>query len=177
MTADTPKPPVAPDTLEDFMAQALAMELEAQQRYAELADSMEVHNNREVAELFRKMSLIEGKHATQIQAEMGWKDVPSYAKAPAWEGFEPAETIAHDEVHYLMQPYHALRLALGAEQRAEAFYGHLASVAKVESVKRAALDMQKEEREHVALIKAWMAKAPPPENGWDEDPDPPRYDE
>jgi rubrerythrin len=182
MTDATPRDPAAqlpaaPDTLEDFMAQALAMELEAEARYAELADSMEVHNNREVAELFRKMSLIEGKHAAQIKAEMGWTEVPKTAKAPAWQGFEPAESITHDEVHYLMQPYHALRLALGAEQRAEAFFGHLASVARVDSVRRAALDLQKEEREHVALIRAWMAKTPQPDNNWDEDPDPPRYDE
>ena len=55
------------------MAQALAMEIEAAQRYAEFADAMEMHNNREVAALFRKMADIEGKHATQIMAEMGWK--------------------------------------------------------------------------------------------------------
>ena len=46
----------APHTLEDFMAQALAMEREAVERYTEFADAMEVHNNREVAAMFRTMA-------------------------------------------------------------------------------------------------------------------------
>ncbi len=61
----------------EFMAQALAMEIEAAERYAEFADAMETHNNLEVAALFRKMADIEGKHATQIMAEMGWKEPPA----------------------------------------------------------------------------------------------------
>ena len=169
--------PVVPATLEEFMAQALAMEIEAQQRYGELADSMEVHNNREVAELFRKMSVIEGKHAAQIQAEMGWTEVPANAKAPPWQGFEAAESIPIDELHYLMTPYHALELALAAEQRAESFFSHLVNLATVDSVRKAALELQEEEREHVELIKAWMAKVPQPDKNWAVDPDPPRYDE
>ena len=60
----------AAHTLEEFMAQALAMEREAVQRYSEFADAMEMHNNREVAKLFRTMAQYEGKHADQIMAEM-----------------------------------------------------------------------------------------------------------
>ncbi|MCX8113554.1 MAG: ferritin family protein [Burkholderiaceae bacterium] len=165
-----------PQTLEAFMAQALAMEHEAMQRYAELADAMETHNNREVAELFRKMSAIENRHAAQIMAEMGWKEPPP-ASAPAWEGFEAAETIAPDDVHYLMRPWHALQLALRAEERAERFFGRLAQAATVDSVRKAALELQQEEREHVELVRAWLAKVPQPEPDWAVDPDPPRYDE
>ena len=58
------------------------MEMEAQQRYGELADMMEVHNNPEVMTLFRKMSVIEGKHAKQIMEEMGWTEAPANAVAP-----------------------------------------------------------------------------------------------
>ena len=87
------------------MAQALAMEIEAAQRYTEFADAMETHNNREVAALFRKMADIEGKHAQQIMAEMGWTTMP--APRPArrrGRRFEAPETTPGDEVHYLMQP-------------------------------------------------------------------------
>jgi len=166
----------APRTLEEFMAQALAMEHEAAARYAEFADAMEMHNNREVAELFRKMATIEGKHAAQIMAEMGWTQPPASTVSMAWEGFEAAETIAVDDVHYLMQPWHALQLALAAEERAERFFAHLAGVATTPSVRKAALELHEEEREHVALIKAWMKKVPKPERDWAIDPDPPRYD-
>lgn len=166
-----------PQTLEAFMAQALAMEFEAMQRYADLADAMEMHNNREVAELFRKMSAIESKHAAQIMAEMGWKEPPPLAAAPAWEGYESAEAVAIDDVHYLMRPWHALQLALRAEERAERFFAALAKAAKVESVRKAALELQQEEHEHVELVRAWLAKVPHPEPDWAVDPDPPRYDE
>ena len=54
-----------------------AMEREAVERYTEFADAMEMHNNREVAAMFRTMAGYEGKHAEQIMAEMGWKQTPS----------------------------------------------------------------------------------------------------
>ncbi len=165
-----------PGSLDDFMQQALQMELDASARYAEFADAMETHNNREVAALFRKMAEIEGKHASQIMAEMGWKEAPAPASArPAWEGFEAPETVPIDEVHYLMQPFHALTLALESEERAERFFARIADAASVESVRKAALGLQQEEREHVELIRAWLAKTPKPDRNWADDPDPPRY--
>jgi rubrerythrin len=166
----------APRTVTEFMALALVMETEAAQRYAEFADAMEMHNNRDVAALFRRMAEIEGKHAAQIMAEMGWKEAPPLpAGTPTWEGFEAPETTPGDEVHYLMQPYHALQLALQNEERAERFFARLARAATVASVRKAALELQAEEREHVELVKAWMGKVPKPDADWANDPDPPSY--
>ena len=107
------------------------MEIEAAQRYAEFADAMETHNNLEVAALFRKMADIEGKHA---DADHGGDGLDRRCRAPraaaaSWEGFEAPETAPGDEVHYLMQPYHALELALANEQRAERFFARLARAA------------------------------------------------
>jgi rubrerythrin len=166
----------APRTLEEFMTQALVMEVEAGQRYAELADAMETHNNREVAVLFRKMATIEGKHAQQIMDGMGWTTLPGPRPGILFrEGFEAPETTPGDEVHYLMQPYHALELALANEQRAERFFGQLARAATTASVRKAALELQAEEREHVELVRAWMKKLPKPDADWANDPDPPVY--
>lgn len=175
MSADKAAAP-APRTLDAFMAQALAMEREAVERYTEFADAMEMHNNREVAALFRTMAQYEAKHAEQIMAEMGWKTAPEPATgAFEWPGFEAPETVPIDEVHYLMQPWHALQLALAAEQRAEAFFGELARAATDDAVRRAALELQAEEHEHVELVRAWIAKVPVPDRDWATDPDPPRY--
>jgi rubrerythrin len=165
-----------PKTLEEFMAQALAMEQEAVQRYTEFADAMEMHNNTEVAALFRTMAGYEGKHAQEILAQMGWTE----ATAPlvsnlGWAGFEAPEAVPLDEVHYLMQPWHALQLALAAELRAEAFFGQLAEAAESQPVRQAAAKMQHEEAEHVILVRAWLEKVPEPEGDWADDPDPPRY--
>jgi rubrerythrin len=163
-------------SLAGFMAQALAMEREAVERYTEFADAMEMHNNREVAAMFRTMANYEGKHAVQIMAEMGWTEDPEPpAGGFGWPDLEAPETVPIDEVHYLMQPWHALQLALAAEQRAAVFFGRLAAAATSESVRRAALELQAEEQEHVELVRAWMAKVPPPDGDWAIDPDPPRY--
>jgi rubrerythrin len=106
---------------------------------------------------------------------MGWKEPPPYVAPPAFEGFESAEQVPIDEVHYLMRPWHALQLALAAEQRAEAFFGQLAAMTTNEAVRAAALELQAEEAEHVGLVKAWMVKVPQPDHDWSDDPDPPRY--
>ena len=167
---------VAPRTLDEFMMQALVMEIEAAQRYTDFADAMETHNNLEVAALFRKMAEIEGKHAQQIMTEMGWTTKPGPRPGPHfWTAFEAPETAPADEVHYLMQPYHALQLALANERRAERFFAQLARAATTASVKKAARELQAEEREHVLLVRAWMKRVRKPDADWANDPDPPVY--
>jgi rubrerythrin len=166
----------APQTLPEFMAQALAMEREAVDRYTQFADALEMHNNQEVAALFRTMAGYEAKHAERIMAEMGWTEAPVVPPHVHYgPGMEDPETAPFDEVHYLMQPWHALQLALAAEKRAQAFFAVLARLATNEPVRRAAQELQAEEAGHVALIQEWIAKVPPPDPDWAMDPDPPRY--
>jgi rubrerythrin len=45
----------------------------------------------------------------------------------------------------------------------------------VASIRKAARTLQAEERAHVALVEAWLAKVSKPDADWAEDPDPPRY--
>ena len=117
-----------PVTLEDFMRQAYALEREAVERYTDFADAMEVHNNRGGRGNVRTMAGYEAKHAAQIMAEMGWTQPRRRRRAAsAEEASESPEAVPIDDVHYLMQPWHALQLALAAEQRAEAFFGALAA--------------------------------------------------
>ena len=165
---------VTPRTLAELMAVALEMESEAAQRYAEFADAMETHNNPEVAALFRKMANIETGHAQAIMSEMGWREPPP-SRGFGAAVYEGPETPRLEDAHYLMQPYHALTIALACEERAERFYAQLASTVDVESVREAARVLQGEEREHVELIRAWMNKVEKPADDWFVDPDPPRY--
>jgi rubrerythrin len=168
-----------PQTLEEFMAQALLMEREAVERYTEFADSLEAHNNNEVAALFRTMAGYESKHAEQIMAQMGWsKDPTPPTQLMHWPGLDAGpETVDIDQVHYLMQPWHALQLALAAEKRAEAFFAVIAKMAVSEPIRQAALQLRAEEAEHVALVQGWIAKTPPPDQDWAVDPDPPNFTE
>ncbi len=161
----------------EFMARAYAMELEAVERYAQFAEQLDTHNNREVAALFRKLSAIEALHAKRILEEMGWPSLPVLTPAYAWEGPEAPETAPFESVHYLMHPYHALEIALACELQAQKYFEQIASGSAPKQVKAAAEEMAGEEREHVTLIRAWMKKVPKPSAGWDEDPDPPRANE
>jgi len=161
-------------TLEEFMGQALAMEQDAAYRYTLFADAMEGHND-DVAGMFRKMAYYEGEHAKEIMAQMGWTQAPPEpAGGYEWPDLESPEAAPFDEAHYLMGPWHMLQLALAAELRAERFFGELASQTTDPEVRKAALALQAEEREHVDLVRAWLAKVPAPEQGWSDDPDPPR---
>ncbi len=157
----------------EFMAHAHAMEAEAAERYAEFADSMEVHNNPEVAELFRKLSRIEQRHADQILDQMGWKQSSVSSAAYRWEGTEGPETADTTELYYMMQPYHALQIALHNEKRARDFFAHLAKVTTNAGVRKGALEMQEEEAEHVRLIEEWLKRTPKPDPNWEADQDPP----
>jgi rubrerythrin len=161
----------------EFMARAYTMELEATERYAQFAESLETHNNREVAQLFRKLADIEALHAKRILEEMRWPSMPVLTPAYAWQGVEGPETAPFDSLHYLMQPWHALEIALRCEQEARKYYESIAASRVPKQVREAARAMAAEEAEHVRLIKSWMARVPRPRAGWDEDPDPPRMNE
>ncbi|HUK04784.1 MAG TPA: ferritin family protein [Burkholderiales bacterium] len=173
----TKKPPQPEGAYADFMARAYAMELEAVERYAQFADQLEGHNNREVAELFRKLSEVEALHAKRILGAMGWPSLPALPVAYAWDTVEAPETAPFDSLHYLMQPYHALQIALQCEVRALRYFEDIADGKAPRAVREAAAEMAGEEREHVKLIRDWMKKVPKPPADWDRDPDPPRTSE
>jgi len=161
----------------DFMARAYAMELEATERYAQFAEQLDTHNNREVAQLFRKLAEVEALHAKRILAEMRWPSLPALAPAYAWDGAEGPETAPFDSLHYLMQPYHALEIALRCELQAVQYFEAIAAGTGPRRVRAAAVEMAAEEREHVKLIRDWMKRVPTPAAGWDHDPDPPAMGE
>ena len=54
-------------TLGELLAHALELEQESVERYRELADSMETHNNPKVAELFRQLAEYSQLHAREVQ--------------------------------------------------------------------------------------------------------------
>jgi rubrerythrin len=159
------------------MSRAYAMELEATERYAQFAEQLDTHNNREVAQMFRKLAQIEALHAKRILEEMGWSSLPAMPPAFAWDGQEGPETAPFDALHYLMQPYHALEIALRCELQAQKYYEEIAAGTAPRRVKLAAKEMAAEEAEHVRLIREWMKKVPQPAPGWDEDPDPPQIND
>lgn len=147
-----------------------AIETEAAERYVELARQMDAHNNSEVASLFRRLAEIESAHAEQ------WRPLRPADRLPLtrlWPGAELPETASLADAHYLMTPHHALMLALKAERNAVQCFVDLARRTKDKAVRRLCLDMAREERHHVTLVKSWLAKYPKPTANWADDPDPP----
>ena len=161
----------------EFMSRAYTIEIEAQERYQQFAEQMELHNNREVAQLFRKLADIEGLHAKHILAETGWPSLPAMPVPYAGSLEEGPETAPFESLHYLMTPYHALEIALGCELQAVRYFAEIAASTSSERVRAAAAGMAEDEREHVKLIRDWLKRVPQPGPGWDEDPDPPRVND
>jgi rubrerythrin len=159
---------------EELLAYSLALETEAVERFNDLADQMEMHHNYEVADLFRKLAKIEGLHIENVNQASAGKELPSLlAWEFEWEGGESPEGGSMEDAHYLMQPWHAIELAMQGEKRAVAFFHHVADTAVDDKVLKMALELVEEEEEHVALLQQWQQRFPKPDEGWDEDLDPP----
>jgi len=141
----------APKTIEEFMAQAYAMEVERRSRYADLADAMDTHNNREVAELFRKMAVIEGKARHRDHAAHGLEDAAGQCGGAVVGGLRGGANPCDRRGALPDAAVARAAAGAGAEQRAERFFAELAKSTTDESVRKAALELQEEEREHVEL--------------------------
>lgn len=163
-----------------FLAHAVELESEAAERYDELADSMDAHNNPEVAALFRELAGYSRLHRDEVKgiaAQTG--GIP---KVAPWEfqwdnSAESPEAASFDHTHYLMTPYHALRMALLCENQGHKYYAAVADETKDPRVAELARAFAEEEAGHVALVRKWLERYPAPPEGWDEDPDPPNNPE
>jgi rubrerythrin len=161
------------DDMDEFLAHAHALESEVAERYREIADAMEVHNNPEVAALFRELAEQSAKHGREV-LEYAHKPLPHVAPwAFRWGDNEAPETPTMSDVHYLMKPFHALSMARRAESQAQDFYARVATDSHAEAIRDLAKEFATEESQHVATLDRWLKKYPKPASDWDFDPDPP----
>jgi rubrerythrin len=170
---DRPGEPPKFASVAEFFAQALAIEIEASERYDELADQMEVHNNHVIAEIFRKMAKIEGLHRDEIKRRAGDALIGGRPASFSWLAPEGPEAIDFHEVHYKMTPRQALMLARHNEERATKYFEAIAEAATDPEIKAFAQTMAEDERHHVELVDKWLEKYDPDEPNWAEDLDPP----
>jgi rubrerythrin len=161
----------------EFYALAHALESEAAERYAELADQMAMHNNPRTAALFRRLADIETRHAAEIRERAAAAGVALDARRVPGIVSALSEQAPLEEAHYLMTPHHALTLALRNEEQAADFFAELGRSAGSATVRRLAEAACAEEQLHQERIRAWLADHPLPAQGWAEDPDPPVYSE
>lgn len=166
---DTP----AFETVAEFFAQALAIEVEASERYEALAEQMEVHNNARVAAIFRKMAAIEAEHRNEITRRAGDSLVGGRPARFTWTGPDGPEAIDLSDAHYLMTPRQALMLARHNEERAVKYFEAIAASATDPEILAFAATMAEDERHHVVWVDKWLERYEADDPDWDEDPDPP----
>lgn len=170
-----PEPKAATiNNMAELLAHALALEIEAAERYADLAEVMEAHNNMHVSNLFSKMSEIEDLHAEHIRKLIEDHGLQPLANVEyQWSSPEGPETIDPGDLHYLMTPNQTLNLALFNEKRAFEFFDDLARNATDDETKKLAQELAEEEEEHVAWVEKWLEDYPDTDPDWDYDSDPP----
>jgi len=159
--------------LDTFLAYSVALEEEAAGRHEELADMMDVHNNREVAETFRKLAHYSRLHAAEIRDHARNRELPVIAPWDfGWEDMEGPETADIADVTYLMSRSQALRIARGNEQRAHDFYRDISENSPDQDVRALAGEFALEEKEHLELLEKWLERQPDMDDEYVFDPDP-----
>lgn len=162
-------------SLAELLAVAYRIEADAVERYSMLAESMEAHNNPELARLFRGLAHAESLHAQDIRRRAGEFDVAAdAARLERLQVRDSPEQAELDEAHYLMKPWHALQMALAAEQRALAFFSSVAASADDQGIRSMAAQFAQEEAGHVERVHRLLLNHPRPAEGLPPDPDPPR---
>jgi rubrerythrin len=164
--------------LDIFLTYSVALEEEAAERHDELADMMDVHNNPEVAETFRKLAHYSRLHAQEIRDHSRGHNLPVIAPWDfGWETMEGPETADISDVNYLMSTRQALKIAKGNEQRAHDFYSEISRESPSPEVQALAAEFADEEKEHLELLDDWLARTPESDEETVFDPDPPNTPE
>jgi len=161
-----------------FLAYSVALEEESAERHDELADMMDVHNNPEVAETFRKLAHYSRLHASEIREHSSGRELPVIAPWDfEWDDMEGPETADVADVNYLMSIAHALKIATGNERRAHDFYQDISKNSPNADVRTLAAEFAAEELEHLELLQEWQARIAGSADEFAFDPDPPHMPE
>lgn len=152
-------------SVESLYAHAIAMEREAAARYREFAESMRDHGNDETAELFERLAKLESAHADRLERDTRNLAVPVLGREEfAWLDAGPEVAGAHEFVMRLMSPHDALKIALAGEERAREFFAKALDAARDSDVKALALEMMKDEADHIEWVREALSHEPGPVN-------------
>jgi rubrerythrin len=148
-------------TAAELYAHAIAIEREAGQRYAELAQRMADEGRDELASVFDMLARHEGEHLKALEARSEGIALPAIAAGRYhWLDAGAPETAAQELIFRLLTPRHALVIALGAERRAQAFFEQVFLMTGDPALRALAREMAAEEQEHVELIERLLARTP-----------------
>lgn len=145
-------------TVEEFLAYSIHLESEAAARFGELADAMTNSGNKEVANLFRRLSDYSRLHLADAKARAGFRVIPEIAPEEfVWPDLESPEAAAIWGADPMIGRAEALQIALAAETAGHDYYKHVLDTTDDPEVKVLATEFVAEEAGHVAELKKWIA--------------------
>ena len=149
------------DTAAELYAHAMAIEREAAERYAELAERMQDKGEEDLARVFGLLARMEAEHLETLQRRTRGVELPAIEQGKYnWLDSGAPETAARELVFRLLTPRKALAIALHAEKRAQAFFEHVYWTAFDPALRALAKEMAAEEREHVDLVTGMLDETP-----------------
>jgi rubrerythrin len=150
--------------LAEFLAHSVELESEAQERYGELADSLEAHHNLPVAQFFQRMATEASHHLAEVAGLAGDMELPQLkAWEFNWPEAESPETASYEALHYRMSLRQAMNLALENERAAERYYRSVATGSDDAETAAVATRFADEELSHAAELERLLGELP--ENG------------
>ncbi len=154
------------ESVEEFLAYAIKLEQEAALRFGQLADAMATGGNREVMELFRRLSEYSRLHLTDARARAEFRELPSLTPGEfAWPDIESPETAAIWAADPMIGREQALQVALEAERAGLAYYQSILDSSRDPEIRALATEFVEEETMHVRELQRWML--PDTESGHD----------
>jgi rubrerythrin len=151
--------------LQDALDLAILIEDEAQERYVELVDQMEMHHTKGAATFFAAMARNEQKHGDELRARRRalFGDAPRrVSRSALWD----VEAPDYDEVRIHMTAREAMETALRAETKAHGFFVQAIPHIRDVEVRRLFQELRDEEVLHQALVREAMRNlAPEPDRG------------
>jgi len=158
----------------EFLANAEMLVDESLAWYAQLADSMELHNNAEAAAQFRELERMEKQQLQWIVQQAAGLTLPEIAPWDfAWDIFSEPASSGFSEIDYLSSQAGALTAALHYERHAEKLYRQVAAQTPAADVRQIANQMAGMQQQEINLLEKKLSELPEQAQQSGEDMDPP----
>jgi len=146
-------------SIKDALDLAILVEDEAEERYRELAENLELHHTEDAARFFRFMMGCEAKHGEELRAkrkELFGDEPTTVDRSMLWE----VEAPAFETARSFMTLQDALDVALAAETKAYEFFDGALPEVEDPEVRELFSELRQEEVEHMQMVREQMTKLP-----------------
>ena len=154
-------------SVDQFYADAHAIEIEASVRYRALANEMQASGNPRTSELFLKLAKLEAGHADKLKRAAAPKLLARAREQLLARKGGQTEVPNYEFLYRDVPPFHALMMALESERRAKAYFERIRENARDPEVRKLAAQFAREEAEHVGWLEKALAKEPQPATPFD----------